>query len=137
MSLPKEIHQPRRNMQISYCEFWMQILSSKQSFVAIICRNDELSSTMSWVGCLLKDSDLFILIAENSQNLLKISVIPILLTFIYLIAPTQLIFQLNSSLRQIIVTLYLTLIWVQNQTETIISMTEQGRKKVWKPRGGT
>ena len=65
-----------------------------------MCRNDELSSTMSWVGCLLKDSELFILFAENSQILLKISVIPILLTFIYLVAlnllvnnyrPTQLI----------------------------------------------
>ena len=46
---------------------------------------------MSWVFCLLKDS-------EKSQILLKISVIPILLTFIYLVAlksvnkqPTQLI----------------------------------------------
>ena len=41
---------------------------------------------MSWVGYLLKDSELFILFAENSQILLKISVIPILLTFIYLVA---------------------------------------------------
>ena len=48
----------------------------------IMCRNDELSSTMSWVGCLLKDTELFILFAENSQILLKISVIPILLIFI-------------------------------------------------------
>ena len=50
---------------------------------------------MSWVGYLLKDSEIFILFAENSQILLKISVIPILLTFIYLVAlnqrPTQLI----------------------------------------------
>ena len=37
-----------------------------------MCRNDELSLTMSWVGCLLKDSELFILFAENSQILLKI-----------------------------------------------------------------
>ena len=78
---------------------------------------------MSWVGYLLKDSELFILFAENSQILHKISVIPILLTFIYLVArlyllvnnqlnssstsnhcPTQLIIQLNSSLRHIIVT---------------------------------
>ena len=51
-----------------------------------MCRNDELSYTMSWVGYLLKDSELFILFAENSQILLKISVIPILLTFIYLVA---------------------------------------------------
>ena len=54
------------------------------NIVEIMCRNDELSSTMSWVGCLLKDLELFILFAENSQILLKISVIPILLTFIYL-----------------------------------------------------
>ena len=38
---------------------------------------------MSWVGCLLKDSKLFILFAENSQIPLKISVIPVLLKFIY------------------------------------------------------
>ena len=41
---------------------------------------------MSWVGWLLKDSKLFILSAENSQILLKISAIPIPLTFIYLVA---------------------------------------------------
>ena len=46
-----------------------------------MCRNDVLSSTMSWVGCLLPNSELFILFAENSQILFKISVIPILLTF--------------------------------------------------------
>jgi hypothetical protein len=49
---------------------------------------------MSRAGCLLKDSEHSILFAENSQILLKISVIPILLTFIYLVAvkqPTQLI----------------------------------------------
>ena len=39
-----------------------------------MCRRDELSLTMSWVGCLLKDSELFILFAENSKILLKISV---------------------------------------------------------------
>ena len=65
---------------------------------SIICRNDELNSTMSWVGCLLKDSELFILFAENSQILLKISVIPILLIFIYLAALNLLVNnQLNSS----------------------------------------
>ena len=70
-----------------------------------MCRNDELSLTMSWVGCLLKDSELFILFAENSQILLKISVIPILLTFIYLVALNLLVNnQLNSSLWHIIVT---------------------------------
>ena len=66
-------------------------------------RNDELSSTMSWVGCLLKDSELFILFTENRQILLKIFVIYIL--FIYLVALSLLVNnQLNSSLRHIIVT---------------------------------
>ena len=55
-------------------------------FMTIMCCNDELSSTMSWVGCLLKYSELFILFAENSQILLKISVIPILSNFMYLVA---------------------------------------------------
>jgi hypothetical protein len=41
-----------------------------------MCRNDELS----WL------SQLFILFAENSQILQKVSVIPILLTFVYLVA---------------------------------------------------
>ena len=58
-----------------------------------------MSSTMSWVGRLLKDSEIFILFADNNQILLKISVIPILLTFVYLVfstwfvskQPTQLI----------------------------------------------
>ena len=78
--------------------------------VTIMCRNDKLSSTMSWVNCFLKDSEFFILFAENSQMLLKISVIPILLTFIYLVAHNllvnnqQLIIRLNLSLRHIIVT---------------------------------
>ena len=49
-------------------------------------RNDELSLAMSLVGCLLKDSELFILFAGNSQILLKILVIHILLTFIHLVA---------------------------------------------------
>ena len=62
-----------------------------------MCRNDGLSSMMSWVGCLLKDSELFILFAENSQILLKISVIPNLLTFIDLVALNLLVNnQLNS-----------------------------------------
>ena len=56
---------------------------------------DELSSTMSWVGCLLEDSELFILFTENGQILLKIRVIPIFLTFIYLKSLVN--NQLNSS----------------------------------------
>ena len=65
---------------------------------------------MSWF--LLKDSELFILFAENSQTLLKIFVIPILLYFIYLVAFNLLVNnQLNSSLRHIIVTIELAC-WV-------------------------
>ena len=66
--------------------------------VTIMCRNDELNWTMSWVGCLLKDSELFILFPANSQILLKISVIPILLIFMYLVVLNLLVNnQLNSS----------------------------------------
>ena len=61
----------------------------------------------SWVGCLLRDLELFILFAENSQIFLKISLIPILLTFMsFLVAlkqPTKLNVELNSSLHHIIV----------------------------------
>ena len=60
-------------------------LCSRKSIDTIMCRNAELSLTMSWVCCLLKYSELFILFAENRQILLKISVIPILLIFIYLV----------------------------------------------------
>ena len=59
------------------------------------------ASVMSWVDCLLTDSELFILFADKSQILLKISVIPILLAFIYLVALNLFVNnQLNSSLRQ-------------------------------------
>ena len=69
-----------------------------ETYVTIMCRNDELSAMMSCIGCLLKDSELFVLFVENSQILLKISVIPILLTFIYLVALNLLVNnQLNSS----------------------------------------
>ena len=51
---------------------------------------------MSWVGRLVTDSELFILFAENSQILLKISVS----TEFVSKQPTQLIVLLNSSLRQ-------------------------------------
>ena len=78
-------------------------LCNLSSIESIICRNDELSWTMSWVGCLLKDSDVLIIFAVNSQIL---SVIPILLTFMYLVALNLLVnSQLNSSLWHIIVTL--------------------------------
>ena len=39
------------------------------------------ATMMSWVGCLLPDSDLFILFAENSQILHNISAIPHSLNF--------------------------------------------------------
>ena len=53
------------------------------------------ATTISWVGWILKDSEPFILFAENSQILLKIYVIPILL--IYLVAHNLLVNnQLNS-----------------------------------------
>ena len=75
-------------------------------YVTMMCRNDELSLTMSWVGCLLKDSELFVLFSENSQTLLKISVIPILLTFIDLVALSLVLNnQLNSSLGHLNLTL--------------------------------
>ena len=57
-----------------------------------------MSSTMSLIGCLLKYSELFIFFVENSQIFLKIFVIPILLTFIYLVPLTTDSFgKLNSS----------------------------------------
>ena len=73
--------------------------SNNESCESIICLNDKLSFKMNSVGCLLKDSELFfILFAENSQILLNISVIPILLTFMYLVALNLLVNnQLNSS----------------------------------------
>ena len=56
------------------------------------------AAMMSWVGCLLTDSELFILFVENSQILLKISIMPIFLTLMYLVALNLLANkQLNSS----------------------------------------
>ena len=71
---------------------------------------------MSWVGYLLTDSEFFLIFfAENSQILLKISVIPILFTFMYLVVLNMLVNnQLNSSLRQKLGTLdnCLTNVWL-------------------------
>ena len=79
-------------------------------FVTVMCHNDELSLTIKWVGCLLPDSEIFILFAENSRILLKMLVIPIVLTFMYLVAPNLLVNnQLTSSLWHITVTL---LLWI-------------------------
>ena len=74
------------------------MVSSSYTYVTIMCRNDELSLMMSWVDYLLKDSKLSVLFAENIQLFLKVSVIPILLTFMYRVALNLLVNkQLNSS----------------------------------------
>ena len=95
----------------TYFIFWIYFFAiaefKKHFSVTIMCRNDKLSSTMSWDGCLLKDSEFFVFFAENSQILLKISVIPFLLTFMYLVAlnmfvNNQLNSLTNSSLQHII-----------------------------------
>ena len=71
-----------------------QVLTTRHYLVLCLIS----AAMMSWVGCLLTDSELFILFAENSQILLKISVIHILLTFIYLVELNLLVNnQLNSS----------------------------------------
>ena len=57
------------------------------SYVRIICHNDDLSLT--WLDCLQIDSEGFILFAEINQMLLKISFIPILITFMHLVALYQ------------------------------------------------
>ena len=78
---------------------WLSKQTKKNShaIVTIVFHNDVLSQMMIWVGYLLKDSELFILFAENSQILLKISVIPILLTFIYLVKSRGPILRVTSS----------------------------------------
>ena len=56
----------------------------------------ELDDVLSWF--LLKDSEIFILFGENSQILFKIYIIPILLTFVYLVVLNLLVNnQLNST----------------------------------------
>ena len=118
--------------------FWKIWLSSTPrapwgplTFVTIMCHNDELSLMMSWVGCLPKDSELFILFAGNSQIFLKISVIPILLTFIYLVALNMLVNNhLNSSLRHIIVTINRPLEQVHRSAEKT-NLTWRGNFKSW------
>ena len=73
--------------------------------VTIMWRNDEMGLMMRWGGCSQNDSELYMVFAENSQILLKISVILILLTFICLVSLNLLVNnQLNSSLQHIIVT---------------------------------
>ena len=53
-----------------------------RQLIAIICHNDELSLSLTWLDCLPTDSEIFfILFAENF--------IPILLTIMYLVALYQ------------------------------------------------
>ena len=52
----------------------------------VIHQNDELSSSLSWLDSLPTDSKVFILFAEINQIVLKISFIPIPLTFMHLVA---------------------------------------------------
>ena len=93
--LREKITRKLLKVKVSYILNYVNLIT----ILTIMCCNDELSLTMSWVGCLLTDSELFISFAENSQILLKIYVIPILLTFIYLVALSLLVNnQLNSSL---------------------------------------
>ena len=54
-------------------------LRAQKTIAAIICHNDKLSSSLSWLDCLQMDSGFFILSAEINQTLSKISYIPILL----------------------------------------------------------
>ena len=56
----------------------MFLFRAAETRAAIICHNDELSSSLGWLDCLLTDSEVFILSAEINQILLKISFIPIL-----------------------------------------------------------
>ena len=67
----------------------------------------EFNDELSWL--FIKRFRAFILFADNSQILHKISVIPIVLTFIYLVALHLLLNnQINSSLQHIIFTLNFT-----------------------------
>ena len=89
----------------SYLSFTcIQILRrSNKNILWQVCAN-ELNLSISWVGSLLTDPELFILFSENSQIFLKFSLIPILLTFIYLVALNLLVNnQLNSKSTQLII----------------------------------
>ena len=102
------------------------------------------ASMMSWVRrwnelvvtCLLKDSKLFILFAKNSQILLKISVMPILVTLIFLVAlnllvNNQLNSSFNSSLRHIIVTKFFTQSWRILEPSTYQAMQPVFMASIW------
>jgi hypothetical protein len=91
-----QVQMDRVNRKVSKPQ-WGQILHEialeLYPCVTIMCRNDELS----WLFT-KRFRDFFIIFAENSQILFKISVIPILLTLIHLVAHNLLVNnQLNSS----------------------------------------
>ena len=71
----------------------------------------------------LTDSEVFILFAKNSQILLKISVIPFLLTFIYVVALICVNTQLNSSLRHIIVTMVRS--WIDSDFKKYLGISDE------------
>ena len=85
-----------------------------------------------WVGCLLKDSELFILFAENSQILLKISVNFHVSGSTWSVSklPTQLIVQLNSSLWQIIDLKFWSLQF-QNEKKSRITLELKVKSALW------
>ena len=58
-------------------------MDKQDMFATIICQNDELSSSLSlsWLDCLLTDSEVSFLFAEINQILLKFFFIPIPLNF--------------------------------------------------------
>ena len=65
---------------------WVEL---RQFSAAIICCNDELSSSLTRLDCLQIDWENVILLAESNQILLKNYFILILLTFKYLVALYQ------------------------------------------------
>ena len=57
--------------------------------VAIVCHINDTSLSLTLLDCLQIDSEGFILFAEINQMLLKVSFIPIFLTFMHLVALYQ------------------------------------------------
>ena len=68
---------------------WIMVSSKQETNAAITCHNDELSWSLSWLDYLQTDSEFFYPFAENNQIPLKIFLIPILFTFMYLEALYQ------------------------------------------------
>ena len=95
------------------------IKTQNESFVKIMGPINKLSLAMSWIGCLLKDSELFVLFAKNCQILHKISVIPIL--FIHLLALNLLV---NNQLK--------LLVW-----HIIVTLLRKPQNRAWCPKFAT